>query len=156
MKKLITFLAVALLATGCYHRHKDGNAAQKSLDRATLAIRDAFERGDIPAIVALHYPDIVKYLGGNNVIVGRTGLTKQLTDMFKNNKLEFIENKVESTVFAGRTAIQTVLFTIKVTPKNGGQPTLAKGRSMVVYVRDKTSPTGWYSLREMAQEGPEK
>lgn len=41
-------------------------------------------------------------------------------------------------------------------PKNGGTPTIARGRSMVVYIRDKTSPTGWLSLREMAQETPPK
>jgi hypothetical protein len=67
-----------------------------------------------------------------------------------------VENTVESTVFTGETAIQTVIFAIKSTPKNGGKPTIGRGLSMVVYIRDKSSPTGWLSLREMAQAGPDK
>ena len=68
--------------------------------------------------------------------------------------MEFVGNKIESTVFNGSTAIETSIFTFKVTPKNGGTPTISSGRSMVVYVKYKDSPTGWASIREMAQAAP--
>lgn len=78
-------------------------------------------------------------------------MEKGLKDWFQNSTVEFIENKVESIVFNGETAIQTVIFAIKTTPKNGGKFVISRGRSMVVYIRDKSSPAGWLSLREMTQ-----
>ncbi len=35
-------------------------------------------------------------------------------------------------------------------------PTISRGRAMVVYVRYKDSPTGWASIREMAQAAPDE
>jgi ketosteroid isomerase-like protein len=132
----------------------DTAAELASLAKATDAIRDAFARGDVETIVALHAPDIAKYFGGTNVVVGREAFRKGLVDMFKNSRMEFIGNQIENTVFSGNMAIQTSIFTIRNIPKNGGKPTTGKGRAMVVFVRDKHSPTGWLSLREMAQEAP--
>ena len=157
MKALINLIIIAFIAVGS-HSHAQGNRTkdQSDLDKTTKAIRDAFGRGDVAAIVALHHPNIVKYFGGTNVVNGRAELEKGLTQMLKNSTMEFVENKVESTLFNGKTIVQTSLFGIKITPKNGGKPTFARGRSMVVYVRYKDSPTGWASIREMAQQGPEK
>ena len=72
------------------------------------------------------------------------------------NKVEFVENTIESTVFNGETAIETSIFEIRDVPKNGGPASTARGRSMVVYIKYPQSPTGWVSLREMTQEAPEK
>ena len=102
----------------------------------------------------LHSANVIKYFGGNNVITGRDAVEKGARDWFQNSKVEFIENTVESTVFVGKTAIQTAIFSIKTTPKNGGKPTVGRGRSMVVYIQDKNSPTGWLTLREIVQEAP--
>ena len=153
--KIMTLLMLAFLAAGTAPGQQGLPANdQLSLDKATAAIRNAFARGDVPAIVALHSPEIVKYFGGNNVVTGRAGLRQQLSGMFKTNKVEFVENRVENTVFSGGTAVQTVIFGLKLTPKNGGKSSVLRGRSMVVYVRDPHSPTGWYSLREMTQAAP--
>jgi ketosteroid isomerase-like protein len=70
--------------------------------------------------------------------------------------MEFIGNKVESRIFAGDVAIETSFFTIRSTPKSGGESVVSRGRAMVVYVRYKESPTGWASIREMAQAAPEE
>lgn len=132
----------------------DTAAELSSLAGATEAIREAFRRGDVETLVALHSPDIVKYFGGNNVIRGRENFRKGLVSMFKDGRMEFVGNQVESTVFAGNVAIQTSIFTIKNTPSAGGKPSTGRGRAMVVYIKDKSSPTGWLSIREMAQEAP--
>ena len=129
-------------------------ADRQSLERTTQAIRDAFARGDVAAIVALHRPDVVKYFGGTNVVTGRQELQRGLLDTFRNVKMEFVEHRLESLVFLGDTAVETSIFTIRTTPKAGGSPTLARGRAMVVYVKSKDSPTGWQSIREMAQAAP--
>jgi ketosteroid isomerase-like protein len=67
------------------------------------------------------------------------------------NRLEFKESRVESVFFQGNTAVEESAFTIQGTPKSGGTPFEFKGRSMVVYVRYKKSPTGWASIREIIQ-----
>jgi len=128
----------------------------KSLNKEIAALGEAFAKGDAAMVARLHHPDVVKYFGGNNVVTGRDAVQKGAEEWFKNSTVEFVENIVESTVFNGETAIQTCIFSIKTTPKNGGEPVISRGRSMVVYVKDKNSPTGWLSLREMAQSAPEK
>ena len=155
MKKLICALLLLFTCSVSFAQADTPTAADKQgLERTTKAIRDAFARGDVNAIVALHHPDIVKYFGGKNVVTGRDEMRKGLIQTFKNVKMEFVGNKIESTVFNGSTAIETSIFTFKVTPKNGGTPTISSGRSMVVYVKYKDSPTGWASIREMAQAAP--
>ncbi len=129
-------------------------ADRLSLERTTQAIRDGFARGDVAAVVALHHPEVVKYFGGANVVNGRQELQRGLVKTFRNVKMEFVEHRLESMVFLGDTAVETSIFTIKTTPKTGGSPTLGHGRAMVVYVKSKESPTGWQSIREMAQAAP--
>jgi ketosteroid isomerase-like protein len=131
------------------------NNDEVSLQQATAAIRDAFARSDVAAIVALHHPDIVKYFGGKNVVKGRGELERALTEMFRNSTMEFVDNQVESMTFNGDTGIETSIFTIKVTYKDGRVPTVSRGRAMVVYVKDQSSATGWLTIREMIQEAPD-
>lgn len=159
MNKLLFTLVFALGAWGCHPSAPSLSgtpADRESLKRTTTAIRDAFARGDIETILALHHPEVVKYFGGNNVMTGREMMRKQLTGWLGANKVEFVENTVESTVFNGETAIETSIFAIRDVPKNGGPVSTARGRSMVVYVKYPQSPTGWVSLREMTQEAPGK
>lgn len=131
-------------------------ADRESLQKTTEAIRTGFARGDVAAIVALHHPQVMKWFGGDNVVQSRSDLEQGLKEMFRASRLEFVENQTESIIFNGETAVETSLFSIKATPKNGGKPTLSRGRAMVVYIRYKASPTGWASLREMAQAPPNK
>ena len=154
--KIIAGLIMAALTTArLTAQDLSGSPADiASLNQATLAIRNAFAAGDVEMVGKLHHPDIVKYFGGANVVRGHDELMKGLSEWFSTTKVEFVENTVESTAFAGDTAIQTVIFSIKSTPKSGGASTISRGRSMVVYVRDRRSPTGWLSVREMAQEAP--
>ena len=106
-------------------------------------------------MVQLHHPEVMKFFGGSNIVSGEAGLRKQLTNIFHYAKVEFVKNDIESTVFDGSTAIETSLYGIRTIPKNGDSTRTFYGRSMVVYVRYKGSPTGWASLREMTQETPD-
>jgi ketosteroid isomerase-like protein len=157
MKTLLHLLIIAFVSTNVYSQDiPDTIALRQSLDKATAALRSAFEKGDASLIGQLHSPDVIKYFGGNNVIIGREAVEKGARQWFQNGKVEFIENTVENTEFTGKIAIQTVIFSIKTTPKNGGSPSIGRGRSMVIYIQDKSSPTGWLSLREFVQEAPPK
>lgn len=157
MKTIFQLLIIVFFSTSVHSQDiTDSVALRQSLDKATAAIRNAFEKGDAALVGQLHSPDVIKYFGGNNVIVGRDAVEKGARDWFQNSKVEFIENTVENTEFIGKIAIQTVIFSIKTTPKNGGEPSIGRGRSMVIYIQDKSSPTGWLTVREIAQEAPPK
>lgn len=157
MKIIFQLAAILFLSANAFSQEiTDTVALRQSLDKATAAIRKAFENGDAVLVGQLHSPNVIKYFGGNNVVVGRDAVEKQARDWFQSSKVEFIENTVENTVFVGNVAIQTVIFSIKTTPKSGGKSSIGRGRSMVIYIQDKTSPTGWLSLREIAQEAPPK
>lgn len=157
MKTLFQLLIIVFFSTDAYSQDiTDSIALKQSLDKATAAIRSAFEKGDAALVAKLHSPNVIKYFGGNNVLMGRDAVEKGARDWFQNSKVEFIENTVENTEFIGKIAIQTVIFSIKTTPKSGGKSTAGRGRSMVIYVQDKSSPTGWLTLREIAQEAPPK
>jgi len=134
----------------------DTTSLKQSLEKATAVIRNAFEKGDATLVAKLHSPDVIKYFGGNNVVVGRHAVEKGAREWFQNSKVEFTENIVENTEFVGNIAIQTSIFSIKTTPKDGGKPSVGRGRSMVIYIQDKSSPTGWLTLREFVQEAPPK
>ncbi|MFB6456678.1 YybH family protein [Chitinophaga sp. Hz27] len=155
MKTIFLFVFTSILSISVYSQGITDTAILKpSLERATAAIRKAFEQGDAALVAQLHSPDVIKYFGDNHVIVGRDAVEKGARDWFQSAKVEFIENTVENTAFVGDIAIQTVIFAIKTTPKGGGAATIARGRSMVIYVQNRHSPTGWLTLREIAQEAP--
>jgi len=157
MKTIFQLLSILFISTSAYTQDvTDSIVLRQSLDKATAAIRNAFENGDAVLVAQLHSPNVIKYFGGNNVIFGREAVEKGAKEWFQNSKVEFIENTVENTDFVGKIAIQTVIFSIKTTPKNGGKSSVGRGRSMVIYIQDKSSPTGWLTLREIVQEAPPK
>ncbi|MEX6690694.1 nuclear transport factor 2 family protein [Danxiaibacter flavus] len=156
MKNILQFLLMSFVSIQAHAQNTtDSIALRQSLDKNIAALTDAFAKGDAALVASLHHPQVIKYFGGTNVVTGRAALEKGLEEWFKNTKVEFVENTVESTVFNGETAVQTSIFAIKSTPKNGGEPSIGRGRSMVIYVQDKSSPTGWLTLREMTQAAPE-
>ncbi|TMI87986.1 MAG: DUF4440 domain-containing protein [Bacteroidetes bacterium] len=157
MKTLFRLLIILFISTNAYSQDiTDTTTLKQSLEKATAAIRSAFEKGDATLVAQLHSPDIIKYFGGNNVVVGRDAVEKGAKEWFQNSKVEFTENSVENTEFVGKIAIQTSIFSIKTTPKDGGKSSIGRGRSMVIYIQDKSSPTGWLTLREFVQEAPSK
>ena len=157
MKTIFQILIIAFFSTRGYSQEiTDTISLRQSLEKATAAIRSAFEKGDAALVGQLHSPDVIKYFGGNNVMVGREAVEKGAREWFQNSKVGFIENTVENTEFVGKIAIQTSIFSIRTTPKDGGKSSTGRGRSMVIYIQDKNSPTGWLTLREFVQEAPPK
>jgi len=157
MKTIFKLLIVLFFSANAYAQDIiDTPALEQSLEKATAAIRNAFEKGDATLVAQLHSPDVIKYFGGNNVIVGRDAIEKGAREWFQNSKVEFVENTIENSTFVGKIAIQTSIFSIKTTSKGGGNSSIGRGRSMVIYIQDKNSPTGWLTLREFVQEAPPK
>jgi ketosteroid isomerase-like protein len=131
-------------------------ADRDSLRRTGDAIRAAFSRGDVNAILLYHHADVIKALNYPDFQKGKETLRNQLKGTLDSFHLEFVENKIESMFINGGTAVEQTLFTIKGIPKGRGKPFTFKGRSMIVYVKYKGSPTGWATIREMIQPSTEK
>jgi ketosteroid isomerase-like protein len=151
-------VAVAALVSGrCFASdttYTGSNEDRVSLQKTGEAIRAAFAAGDVDAILAYHHPDVIKALAPDRYLVGRDSVKRDLRGTLQVYNLRFEESHVESTFFQGDTAVEESTFSIRGTPKNGGQAFVFKGRSLVVYVRYKKSPTGWASIREIIQPAP--
>ena len=65
------------------------------------------------------------------------GLAEGAAGTFQQFNLEWKENRVESILIRGDTAVEQTVFAIQGTPQNGG--------------RYEKSPTGWASIRELVQ-----
>ena len=115
-------------------------------------IRAAFSKGDIEAIKSFHHPDVVKALGYKNLQTGRDAVMDDLRGTLEGYTLDFVENKVENILIQGNIAIEQTLFSIKGTPKKGGEIFYFRGRTMVTYIKYKRSPTGWATIREIIQQ----
>ena len=147
------FVAVLAGAVRCAAQDSpDGSAQDRvSLTKTGDAIRAAFAAGDVNGVMAYHHRRVEKWLSPAKHLVGRDAVRADLEQTFESVRLEFASNEVESVLFAGRSAVEVSSFTIRGTPKNGGEPFLFRGRAMVMYVRSKKSPTGWASIRELIQ-----
>jgi ketosteroid isomerase-like protein len=131
--------------------HADSASDRAAVEATGAAIRAAFAAGNVAEILKYHHPDVRKALSFQNVQVGREAVGAGLQNTLRQVHLEFVENNVESLLIEGDTAIEQTVFAIKATPLAGGQPSVFRGRTMVVYVRYKESPTGWASIRELIQ-----
>ena len=114
-------------------------------------IRKAFSEGDVEKIKSLHHPDVIKALGYNDIKTGREEVISGLVGTLENYNLEFVKNEVESILVNGDIAIEQTKFSIKGTPKKGGESFIFNGRTMVTYIRYNKSPTGWATIREIIQ-----
>lgn len=152
--KTLRSLAALTVLLGAYcvaptHAESDGD--RELLLKTSEAIRSAFAQGDVGTIMAYHYPDVIKALSFRKSLVGRDAVAEDLRKTLQQFKLEFEENRVESLLIQGDTAIEQTVFAIRSTPKNGGESHLFRGRTQVVYVRYKESPTEWACIRELIQ-----
>jgi len=159
LRVLLSLLSVlmAFSASSQSVDHLNGTQAERdSLKNTSIAIRAAFSKGDVDRILAFHHPDVIKATSYQSYQTGRESLRPGLKGTLDNFHLEFVENNTESLLINGNTAIEQTLFVIKGTPKGNGQPFIFKGRSMIVYVKYKESPTGWATIREMIQPATDK
>jgi ketosteroid isomerase-like protein len=148
---LFASLVATVLITASFQQKTATDADRAALQRMSIDIRAAFERGDVDAILSYHHPDVVKALAFNRLVNGREALRADLTGTLSRYKLEWQENSTESLLIHGDTAIEQTVFVIKGTPKDGGAPFIAKGRAQIVYIRYDKSPSGWATIREIIQ-----
>nr|WP_299339230.1 nuclear transport factor 2 family protein [Allomuricauda sp.] len=150
--RILALFFVVLIPLGAYSQNKD---IKNEILKNGETIRKAFSDGDIDRIKSLHHPEVIKALGYNDLKIGRDEVMAGLKETLKNFTLEFIKNDVESILIEGNVAIEQTKFSIKGTPKSGGDPFVFSGRTMVTYIRYDESPTGWATIRELIQPATE-
>lgn len=149
---MFVFMLLITISSCTTQKNFVGSANDRSsLTKTSEEIHKGFLDGDVDKIMLFHHPQVIKAFAYDKYVVGAEAVRTGLVETLKSYRLEFVENKVENTFFQGKTAVESYLFVIKGTPKNGGDPFLFKGRSVVTYVRYKNSPTGWASIREVIQ-----
>ncbi|MEO8253314.1 MAG: nuclear transport factor 2 family protein [Flavobacterium sp.] len=145
---ILTILFAFSLSTKTYSQNE-----KKKLEilKTGELIREAFSKGDIETIKTFHHPEVIKAVGYKNLLIGRDAVIDGLRGTLEGYNLEFVQNNVESILIQGDIAIEQTLFSIKGTPRKGGEPFVFSGRTMVTYIKYKKSPTGWATIREIIQ-----
>ena len=153
LKQLRVLLIAAITAAACSSGKTPDvtNRDREALEKTSEGIRAAFSRGDAATILAYHHPDVVEALSFEETVTRRDALAADLAGTLQQFNLERKENRVESILIHGDTAVEHVVFAIQGTPKNGGQAFFFKGRAQVVYVQYEESPAEWASIRELVQ-----
>ncbi|MFD1002717.1 YybH family protein [Ohtaekwangia kribbensis] len=146
-QKICVLIFVLFTITTASSQEKDTEAFNKL--RADLA--QAFVAGDVQMITAYHHPNVVKALAFDRLLIGRDANISELKGTLQSYSMKFKEHKIESFEIHGETATEISTFTIEGTPKGDGKPFIFKGRSLVLYIRYKESPSGWALIREMIQ-----
>lgn len=115
-------------------------------------IREGFAKQDIEQIISMHHVDVIKVFAWDNTQNGHQQMRQGLADLFDTHVLSFdgtAEEMVDLQI-VNDTAIMIADFSIQGRPRTEGQsPFTFSGRTMIVYVREDESPTGWVTFREM-------
>lgn len=125
-----------------------------ALTRTADSVRAAFFDGDAKTVMKYHHPDVIKAIGPDKLLVGRNAVESDLRETLENFNLEFIKNEVENQRINGDTSFKQILFSLKGTPKKGGESWIFSGRTLVISVRYDKSPTGWAIIHEIIQPFP--
>src|ERR1700682_4845781 len=74
MLKILLVFTIAFSLTGAAtaKRPTDSKADQAAINKTSEAVRAAFARGDVPAILSYHHPDVTKALAYHKYLVGQT------------------------------------------------------------------------------------
>ena len=124
----------------------------KQIDLTGLAVREAFKKGDVETIKRYHHPDVVRALGYNNLRIGREAVLDGLRETMANYDLEFIgEREEEVFLHRGDVVVKQMLFGLRLVPKNGDEPFIYRGRTLIILQRYDESPTGWATIHEIIQ-----
>ena len=153
--KISLLWVVYMLFPGHHCSSQHLNSREKVVQQIAatgLAVREAFKTGDLETIKLYHHPDVVKALSYTNLQIGREAVLAGLKGTMANFDLEFLDEKKEETfIHRGDIVIKQMLFALRLIPKNGDDPFVFRGRTLLVLQRYDESPTGWVTLHEIIQ-----
>ncbi len=152
----LTTIWIVLNLLGIFFCHSQTQEINEEVVRQITAtgaaVREAFKNGDVETIKLYHHPQVVKALGYNNLKMGREAVLDGLRETMANFDLEFLDEKKEELFLnQGDLVIKQMLFGLRLIPKNGDEPFVFRGRTLVILQRYDKSPTGWATIHEMIQ-----
>lgn len=153
MKTIIVALFLSCMLFSC----ATANPNITGRDRAAIIdtnnrIRAAFAGGNVDDILRYHHPNVEKVFSWRDYQIGSMAVKQGLVSILENYTLEFLGSAadMESLNIFEDSAVMIARFSLKGIPKHDSvKPFVFSGRTMIVYVRSKDSPTGWLSFREM-------
>ena len=115
----------------------------EALDRAWV---EAFNRGDIDALISLYAEDVVAIPPDHPNIHGREAVAAWLRTSFRTHR--FHQELTNDEVHAGPDwAVMYGHLKLTVTPRDGGRSTTVSGKHMVVWRRDDRG--AWKAWRDI-------
>lgn len=160
--RLAPMILLAAASSGCGHAESETPALARrdqqvrdALEKTSAGIRAAYARGDVAAVMSFHHPEVTKAPAFDRYLVGSAAVEKSVADGLMAFRIEFVEHEVESVLALDGSAMQMTRYTIRRTPRGGGESTLFRARALSIFVRYAGSPTGWAVIREVAQPAPE-
>lgn len=130
----------------------DAKEVAKQINATGQAVREAFKNGDVETIKLYHHPEVVKALGYNDLKEGREAVLDGLRETLAHFDLEFLDEKKEELfLYKGDIVIKQMLFGLRLIPKNGDEPFVFRGRTLLTLQRYDKSPTGWATIHEIIQ-----
>lgn len=146
-------LLLSILLLAFTHFSSGTHVADRELIIETnQQVREGFASQDIAKILQYHHPKVEKVFAWDDYQKGHADMEAALSATFQNYTLTFegSPEDMDSLEIFGQTAVMIAPFSITGTPTNDEVgPFVFSGRTMIVYVRDSRSPTGWMTLREM-------
>ena len=127
---------------------------QEALAATADSVRAAFLRGNAEAAMRYHHPEVIKVIGPDKFLVGREAVELDLRATLENFNLEFVQNDTEDLRTESTAAFRRVRFSLRGTPKAGGEGWTFNGIALITSVRYAESPTGWAIIHEIIQPLP--
>lgn len=151
--KIVRMMVLFVLSGAFGQEHPtDEETVRQQIERTGAAVRQAFKQGDLETIKLYHHPEVTKALSYTNLQRNREEVLDGLRETMANFELEFLDGKAtEKFIHHGDLVIKQMRFALRLIPKNGDEPFVFKGRTLLVLQRYDESPTGWVTLHEIVQ-----
>jgi len=110
-----------------------------AINVAKTEIREAYNTGDVEKLLAVLDNSLVEYSDGRRSGYGEAGkraLRSYLQDLFTNYNARLVPIIMEIKV-TGEVAVEYGWHELTLTPKSGGEPTMARTRYIDFWKKDK-------------------
>ncbi|NAS11145.1 nuclear transport factor 2 family protein [Poritiphilus flavus] len=148
----ILTIPLTLLLYCCSSNKPTEEEVSRQITETGMAVREAFKNADLETIKLYHHPEVTKALAYNNLQIGREEVLSGLKSTMESFDLEFLDEKVtEKFIYKNDLVIKQMLFALRLIPKNGDEPFVFRGRTLLILERSDESPTGWATIHEIIQ-----
>jgi len=151
--KLLHILVLCLcsIVAGCTAYGSDMTTDDKAaIEETRRIVFAAYKAGDLDTMMAHFHPDVIQIPSYDKVLTGKADVRANYAAALSLFTIE-LNDSLEDLYIDGDIAGTHGLYTVTLTPKDGGPVMRRSGRYMVIMKRWPESPTGWSTYRELVQ-----